>query len=123
MEKSDGLGERLVTRAHDLLNMDVFPGLRVLSLRQSSPMDEEALNQEIECIADTMNNHDYYSPLQTALGQMAYAENDRALESLAEAFKDRDPYMAWLHLWPFLDPLRGDKRFQRLVGRMRLPAP
>jgi hypothetical protein len=29
--------------------------------------------------------------------------------------------MAWLHLWPFLDPLRADKRFERLVTRMGLP--
>jgi hypothetical protein len=105
-----------------MLNMDVFPGLRILTLRQSSPRDEEALKQEIECIADTMNTHDYYSPLQTALGQMAYAENKEALESLSEAFNDRNPYMVWLHLWPFLDPLRNDKKFQRLVTRMRLPA-
>jgi tetratricopeptide (TPR) repeat protein len=117
----DGTGERLITRAHNLLEMDVLPGLRVLSLRKQSPPDKESLEEEIQSHALSWQRHEYWSPLQMALGQMAFSENAEALQSLTESFNDCNPYMAWLHLWPFLDPLRTEKKFQRLVARMRLP--
>jgi tetratricopeptide (TPR) repeat protein len=117
----DGTGERLITRAHDLLEMDVFPGLRVLSLRSQAHPDKEILEEEIQSHAFNWQSHEYWSPFQMALGQIAYGENAEALQSLGEAFNDCNPYMAWLHLWPFLDRLRREKKFQRLVARMRLP--
>ncbi len=48
-------------------------------------------------------------------------ERNRALHFLDQAYEERAGYMAWLHLWPRLDPLRGDARFQTLVRRIRLP--
>jgi tetratricopeptide (TPR) repeat protein len=117
----DGTGERLITRAHDLLEMEVFPALRVLCLRRQLPPDEESLNHQLQFIGASMESKRYYSPLETALGQFAYGETSEAIQSLAEAFDDYNPYMAWLHLWPFLDPLRSEKKFQKLVARMRLP--
>jgi tetratricopeptide (TPR) repeat protein len=117
----DGAAERLITRAHDLMEMDVFPGLRVIGLRSQAEPDKQALEQEIEVHAFNWRNHEYWSPLQLALGQIAYGENAEAMQSIGEAFNACDPYMAWLHLWPFLDPLRGEKKFQALVKRMRLP--
>jgi tetratricopeptide (TPR) repeat protein len=119
---TDGVGERLVMRAHEQLHTEVFPGLYVLCLRTPTVRDKQSLDQELNSIAAHVQTSEYWSPLQTALGQMAFNEKEAALESLAEAFNDCTPYMAWMHLWPFLDPLRGEKKFQRLVGRMRLPA-
>jgi tetratricopeptide (TPR) repeat protein len=120
-EKTDGQAARLVLKAHETLSMDVFPGLRFLCLRAVSPPDEETLDFEIGLIAKSDSENDYWSPLQHALGQIAYGEHDEALASLSEAFNERSPFMAWLHLWPLLDPLRGDKRFTRLLTRMKLP--
>ena len=117
----NGIGERLVTRAHDFLEMDVFPSLRVMSLRKQSPHDKKSLNRHMESTALNIELNPYWSPLEMALGEIAFGENTKAIGSLTEAFNDCNPYMAWLHLWPFLDPIRGEKKFQRLLARMGLP--
>jgi len=43
-----------------------------------------------------------------------------AIDSLHKACDDHDPAMVWLHLWPFLDPLRGEPEFAELLKRMNL---
>jgi hypothetical protein len=62
----------------------------------------------------------YVRHSQLALAYMAVGRNHEAVTELRLACKEHDPVMAWLHLWPILDPLRTDQKFQALVKRMEL---
>ena len=60
-------------------------------------------------------------PSHLALGWMALDDPSKAVEMLSVDFDRGHPLMAWLHLWPILDPLREMPSFQSLTGRMNLP--
>ena len=62
----------------------------------------------------------YVSPYHLAVAFLGINSIDAAFESLAQAFADRDPHIAHLIVEPRFDPLRGDERYRRLVGRMNL---
>lgn len=57
-----------------------------------------------------------YVAVWTALG-----ETERALDLLEELFEARNPNVIFLRVVPWVDPLRGDPRFERLVERLNLP--
>jgi hypothetical protein len=63
----------------------------------------------------------YVRPLQLALGHMALGEEELAIRNLEAACEEGDPFLAWMHLWPVLDPLRNLNGFRRLIDRMELP--
>ena len=46
----------------------------------------------------------------------------RAFAELGEAFRAKDPGLAYLKVDPFLDPIRGDARFTALLKRLSFPA-
>jgi len=43
------------------------------------------------------------------------------MEWLEKAYRNRDHDMSFCKVWPHLDPLRSDPRFQDLLRRMNLP--
>ena len=47
-------------------------------------------------------------------------EKDSAIEWLTKAVEERDGYVGWAKVYPSLDPLRDDPRFQDLLLRMNL---
>ena len=63
----------------------------------------------------------YVSPVSVALVHVGMGEKDRALDSLEKAYERRDPWMTLLKVFPRLDPLRSDPRFQDLLRRMNFP--
>ena len=50
--------------------------------------------------------------------QAGLGANDLAFQSLEKAFEQRDVWLVWLYVEPRFDALRGDSRFDRLVGRL-----
>ena len=48
-------------------------------------------------------------------------DKERALAALDRAWKIRDSGLAWIKVDPYLDPLRGDRRFQAIVDRVEFP--
>ncbi len=59
-------------------------------------------------------------PFQLALAHLGANEME-AIADLSRACDEGDPKMAWLHLWPFFDPLRELAGFKTLLARLRLP--
>jgi serine/threonine-protein kinase len=55
-----------------------------------------------------------------AVVHLALGDRERALEWLERAHRDGDRALVWLKVHPRLDPLRGDKRFERLIDAMQL---
>jgi hypothetical protein len=47
-------------------------------------------------------------------------ENDKAIKWLQKSFELHDPVLPGL-LWPLLDNLREDARFQEIARKMNLP--
>jgi hypothetical protein len=56
-----------------------------------------------------------------ALTYLSLGEHERALDWLEAAYRERDPYMAFLKVDPHWDPLRSATRFQDLLRRMAFP--
>ncbi len=63
----------------------------------------------------------YVLPFGFAVIHTGLGENDEALEWLERAYQDGNGWMAFLHVVPWLDPLRSDPRFQDLLRRMKFP--
>jgi tetratricopeptide (TPR) repeat protein len=54
---------------------------------------------------------------EMALGYLAFGDKRQAMTALTRAMEAQELPAVWLHLWPFLDPLRDEPDFQRLVER------
>jgi hypothetical protein len=64
----------------------------------------------------------YVAPYTFALIHLGLGEKDQALQFLERDYEDRDGYnIALVKVDPFLDPLRGDPRFEALVQRVFAP--
>lgn len=99
----------------DALNK-YFPGLLVLLLARAGKME-----QAREKYASFLATH-VMDPLQFALAHMGMGEMDEAVESLHDAaFKEFNPLVLWLHLWPVFDPMREHNGFKKLIRKMKLP--
>ncbi len=63
----------------------------------------------------------YILPFAFAVMHTGLGENDEALAWLERAYQDRNAWMVYLQVAPWLDPLRSDPRFQDLLRRMNFP--
>lgn len=64
--------------------------------------------------------HRYVSPLHIALVYSGIGESDLALDWLEKAYKARDEYLVYLHIYPEFQKLHSEPRFQDLERRMKL---
>jgi hypothetical protein len=63
----------------------------------------------------------YVPPTSIAILYLGLDRREDAIRWLDRGFAGRDGDMVLLNVWPILDPLRSEPRFQALVGRMRFP--
>jgi tetratricopeptide (TPR) repeat protein len=63
-----------------------------------------------------------WTPPQLALGFIGLEEKESAISALTRAVNEGDPWAAWLHLLPLLDPLRDDPAFRAHIERMNFPS-
>ncbi len=59
-------------------------------------------------------------PWVKAMWYTELGETDRAIEVVKSAIDQGYPAIAYVNVWPELDPLRDDPRFQDLLRRMNL---
>ena len=55
-----------------------------------------------------------------AVVQLGLSQNDEALESLQELYRQRSPLLRWLKVDPLFDSVRSDVRFQDILRGMGL---
>ena len=99
-----------------------FNGLMVVAYCEMGKM-HESFNVNARALMEQMEaGLQHQGPLSLALAYMGLGKPEEAIATLEEACGEGHPLMAWLHLWPVLDPLRGLESFKRLVAKMNLPA-
>lgn len=69
---------------------------------------------------DRMSATQYVTPMARVAACVGMDDLDGAMEALAAAIEDRAIFANVLNVDPFVDPLRADPRFDRLVRSMRL---
>jgi TolB-like protein/Tfp pilus assembly protein PilF len=68
-----------------------------------------------------LNESRYVTPAALANVYIGLGEKDKAFEWLEKAFEERSNYVAYLKVFPIVDPLRSDPRFADLLRRVGLP--
>ena len=68
-----------------------------------------------------LNKRRYVTPAALANLYIGLDNKDQAFFWLEKAFQERSNYVAYLKVFPILDPLRSDPRFADLVRRVGLP--
>jgi len=68
-----------------------------------------------------LNETRYVTPAALVNVYIGLGEKDKAFEWLEKAYQERSNYVAYLKVFPILDPLRSDPRFADLVRRVGLP--
>lgn len=63
----------------------------------------------------------YVSPFHIALVYVGLGENDKAMEWLQTATRERDPFLMYIRVDPNFDSLRGDPRFVELIKELTTP--
>src|ERR1019366_5759763 len=93
-------------------------GLALTNLGKCDPSQRAEgilYRRRAEAMLEAMEeNPDWFGPVNMALMYMGLDRNQEAIEELGKACRDHDPLMVWLHLWPVLDPLRGEEGFKAL---------
>jgi adenylate cyclase len=68
-----------------------------------------------QLFAQLLRKHAYVPCWFLAMAWVGLGDSGRALDALEQAFRNREPCMASLKVDPIFDPLRGDKRFEKMV--------
>jgi TolB-like protein/Flp pilus assembly protein TadD len=68
-----------------------------------------------------LNERRYVTPAAIANVYIGLGDKDQAFVWLEKAYQERSYYIAWLKVFPIVDPLRSDPRFADLVRRVGLP--
>jgi TolB-like protein/DNA-binding winged helix-turn-helix (wHTH) protein len=66
------------------------------------------------------SRHHYVFPSVFASAYLGLGDRDQALMYLERAYEEKDPWLFFLKVWPPLDPLRSEPRFQTLMRRVNL---
>ena len=68
-----------------------------------------------------LNKARYVTPAALVNVYIGLGDKEQAFVWLEKAYQERSNYLAYLKVFPILDPLRSDPRFTDLVRRVGLP--
>ena len=80
---------------------------------------KEEANQVLKELLE-LKRRRYVSPPALANVYIGLGNKDQAFFWLEKAYQDRSKYMAWLKVFPLVDPLRSDPSFDDLLRRIGL---
>jgi serine/threonine-protein kinase len=124
----------LLLRKTGRYELAISEGEKGTKLSGGSPMMRAALAHTLRAAGRTMEarqmlddlielaKRKYIAPYFFAGIYLGLGENDRAMEYLEKSYEEHSHWLIYLHMDPSLDGLRDDPRFQKLLGRIGLPA-
>jgi Flp pilus assembly protein TadD len=56
---------------------------------------------------------------QIAMGYAGLGDTTQAIDWLERAYRDRSVWMAWLRVEPWFDKMRGERRFEALMTKLK----
>ena len=68
-----------------------------------------------------LNKTRYVTPAALANVYIGLGDKEQAFVWLEKAYQEKSNYLAWLKMFPIIDPLRSDPRYADLVRRVGLP--
>lgn len=107
--------ERSVRLAPGYVRQKGFLGY--MYARAGRPADARKILNELLVV----EQRTYVPPTAIAILYVGLDRREDAIQWLDRGYASRDGDMVLLKVWPILDPLRGERRFQALLGRMRFP--
>jgi serine/threonine protein kinase/tetratricopeptide (TPR) repeat protein len=125
----------LVYRKTGRYEMAIAEGERAVDSSGGNPLMRAALAQThatagrkdeaLKMLSDLTERakQQYVSPYFFAGIHAGLGENDRALESLETAHKEKSHWLIYLHIDPSMDTLHDDPRFRDVLGSIGLPPP
>ena len=113
-------GEAIATLQKLLeLSAESITALSTLGMAYGSAgMKDEAL--KILERLDGLSKDRYVGSFWRALVWLGLGEKNKALENLGKAYPEKESVMACLKVWPILDGVRSEPRFQALLKKMNL---
>jgi non-specific serine/threonine protein kinase len=69
---------------------------------------------------DGLSKDRYVGSLWRAIVWLGFGDKNEALENLEKAYLERESSMAFFRVWPIMDNLRSEPRFQALLKKMNL---
>ena len=76
---------------------------------------------EAQAILEKLSVKPQTDKMSLALLWLGLKDNDRALEMLDHAYRNREPKLPWIKVDPRFDPLVNEPRFSELLSRMEVP--
>jgi serine/threonine protein kinase/Tfp pilus assembly protein PilF len=125
----------LVYRKTGQYQMAIAEGERAVDSSGGNPLMRAALAQThatsgskdeaLQMLSDLTERakQQYVSPYFFAGIHAGLGENDRALEYLQTAHKEKSHWLIYLHIDPSMDTLHDDPRFRDVLGSIGLPPP
>jgi tetratricopeptide (TPR) repeat protein len=93
-----------------IIRLEALTGRRDAARAHLQDLQREASNRAIRL-----------TPRDLAYVQIAFGNNDAALDLFQQALDDRDPSLVWLGVDPRVDVLRKDARFHAILRMIGLP--
>ena len=105
----------------EIKSPDTMPGLGTICVYRYESTTPEKKEEFLRAANTTIEAKYLSSPaLQKSLIALALGDTENCIGNLEGAWRDHEPIMLWLPVWPIFDPLREQPRFEKLLGRIKL---
>jgi len=113
-----GESERVIREGMELADTNSYTIATLVYVlgRAGNRPRAEALLHDLERRA----REDYVSPVAFATAWIGMGDLSRALDWAERAWEERRGWLVYFGVNPLVDPLRGEPRFQALLGRLRM---
>jgi tetratricopeptide (TPR) repeat protein len=114
-----GATDDAITEYHRALELSDHPVVLAMLAHAEASIGKQNEARQILAQLTEVAKKRYVSPYAFAVIHLGLGEKDQALDWLEKAARDyAGPYINLIKVDPYLDPLRGDPRFEALVSKI-----
>ncbi|HXF41810.1 MAG TPA: FlgO family outer membrane protein [Blastocatellia bacterium] len=118
-----GMTDDAIREAQSLPDTDGRAAIYPMSIMGCAYADSGQRSAALQIVEKLLALADQYSPalVQAAATCARLGDKDRAFELIEKALAVRNDRLLFIKVDPRFDSLRGDERYERLLGQMKLP--